>query len=132
MEKEGYVSLWVGSINSYEELSEYVSLIYTKEGEWKSSPFLKDYDIDMDDFDEDYIESVCIKNSVDSLEELICGCSYEEVVIPKFEKMLKSFNEKINTAILLYNFEYDGTNRVIKTEDYYFKYIGTVMYLNGM
>ena len=58
MEKEGYVSLWIGNLESDEKLLEYVELVYTDDGEWLPSQFLQDFNIDIDDFNEDCIESV--------------------------------------------------------------------------
>lgn len=56
MEKQGYISLWVGHIVNEEELNEYLELIYTDEGELLPSGFLRDFHIDLDEIDEDFIE----------------------------------------------------------------------------
>ena len=108
MEKEGYVSLWIGNIKSDDELMAYVELEYTDDGDCIPSKFLKDFSIDIDDFDEDFIERVCHENKVSSISELISGCSYEEIILPKIEeKMEGQFQDKVNSAILLYNFDFD-------------------------
>ena len=52
MEREGYVSLWIGNSKSDEELLEYVELVYTDDGDWLPSQFLQDFNIDINDFDE--------------------------------------------------------------------------------
>ena len=83
MEKEGYVSLWIGNIKSDDELMAYVELEYTDDGDCIPSKFLKDFSIDIDDIDEDFIERVCHENKVSSISELISGCSYEEIILPK-------------------------------------------------
>lgn len=57
MEKKGLVSLWIGIINLDDDLSEYVKLNYTEEGDGFSSRFMNDFNIQMDDFDGDFIES---------------------------------------------------------------------------
>ncbi|UOQ94875.1 hypothetical protein MUO14_08090 [Halobacillus shinanisalinarum] len=44
MEKQGYVSLWIGNIQDF-----------------LPSPFLNDFAIDIDDFDEDFFEKVIPK-----------------------------------------------------------------------
>lgn len=49
MEKEGYVSLWIGNIKSDDELMAYVELEYTDDGDCIPSKFLKDFSIDIDD-----------------------------------------------------------------------------------
>lgn len=103
------------NIKSDRELLEYVDLLYTDDGDYVQSPFLKDFDIDIDDFDEDYIERVCLDEVVNSIDSLISGCSYEDVVIPQYEKIVKGVSiVKYNAGILLYNFEYDGNIKYIK------------------
>ena len=43
MEREGYVSLWIGNIKSDDELIAYVELEYTDDGDCIPSKFLKDF-----------------------------------------------------------------------------------------
>lgn len=130
MEKQGYVSLWIGNSKSDEELLEYVELIYTDDGYYLQSQFLQDFNIDIDDFDEDCIERVCLEKDVNSIIELISGCSYEDIVIPKYEKMVDELSlVKFNAGILLYNFQYDGNVGSVNNKDYEFKFIGSVEYV---
>lgn len=129
MGKDGFVSLWIGNIDSQDLLDEYAELIYTDEGEWLPSPFLGDFNINMDDFDEDFIEKVCHGNEVMTLSELISGCSYEDVVILKFINMYgDKLPNDINSAVLLYNFGYNGNTKEVQKDELNFKYIGTVSY----
>lgn len=129
MEKEGFVSLWIGNIDSQDSLDEYTELIYTEEGECLPSTFLADFNIDMDDFDEDFIEKVCHKKNVKSLNELIAGCSYEDVVILRFTNVLgDGLLKGVNSAILLYNYEYDGNIKKTRNGEQSFRYISTVQY----
>ncbi|WP_283945568.1 immunity 22 family protein [Bacillus subtilis] len=59
MERQNFVSLWIGSINDDESLSKYVELDYNEdEGDFLPSQFLIDFDIDIDELDEDFIEKV--------------------------------------------------------------------------
>lgn len=130
MEQDGYVSLWIGKSESDEELLNYVETDYTEDGDCLPSQFLKDFNIDIDDFDEDYIERVCLENDTNSVSEIIDGCSYGDIVVPEFEKMVDGIQvKKINSGILLYNFKYDGSVEVIKNKNYEFRYIGTVKYM---
>ncbi|MEC2020254.1 immunity 22 family protein [Bacillus velezensis] len=77
MERQNYVSLWIGSIKDNESLSKYVELVYNEdEGDFLPSQFLIDFDIDIDDLDEDFIEKVAHENSRNNLPALI-GCSYD-------------------------------------------------------
>lgn len=128
MEKEGYVSLWIGNIKSDDELMDYVELEYTDDGDCEPSAFLKDYNIDIDEFDEDYIERVCHTKKTNSISELISGCSYEDIIVPLIEgKIGKEIPEKVNSAILLYNFDFDCNTDGIDTV-YNFKFVCSVKY----
>lgn len=129
MEKEGYVSLWIGNMKVDDELLEYVELRYTDEGEWEPSKFMIDFNIDIDDFDEDYIERVYHETVVNSVSELIAGCSYDNIIIPKIEKVLgKNFSADINSAILLYNYDYDEMAKRVNVSQCKFEYVCSVEY----
>ena len=83
----------------------------------------------LDDFDEDFIERVCHENKVSSISELISGCSYEEIILPKIEeKMEGQFQDKVNSAILLYNFDFDEKIDRVNTSQYTFTFICSVKY----
>ena len=130
MEKEGYVSLWIGNAKSDEELLEYVELVYTDDGDWLPSQFLQDFNIDIDDFDEDFIERVCRQKEANSIIELISGCSYENIIMPKYENLIDGVSAvKFNAGILIYNFQYDGNVGSVNNKDYEFKFIGSVEYI---
>ncbi|MBD1382627.1 immunity 22 family protein [Metabacillus arenae] len=129
MEKQGNVSLWIGKINTEEDLNDYLKLVYTDDGESLPSPFLKDFEIELSDFDEDFIEAVFRGESVGNLECLIEGCSYDDIVIPLFGgKNRTVLPDKTNSAILLYNFDYQGRKKEIRNKDYVFEYLGSVKY----
>ena len=129
MEKKGMVSLWIGDIESDEALEDYLEVGYNEDGTLKVPRFLRDYDIELDDYDEDFVERIYLEETVDELKKLIKGCSYEEMVEPLFSDMigLNSIQE-INAAILLYNFEYIGDIKFIEGEGRKFNFIGTVKY----
>ncbi|MCY7962948.1 immunity 22 family protein [Bacillus inaquosorum] len=131
MERQNFVSLWIGSINDDESLSKYVELDYNEdEGDFLPSQFLIDFDIDIDDLDEDFIEKVAHKKTCNNLSTLIGGCSYDSVILPRFENMVgTTIPEQINAAVLLYNFEYDGREKEINAKNYSFKFIGAVPYV---
>lgn len=131
MERQNFVSLWIGSINDDESLSKYVELDYNEdEGDFLPSQFLIDFDIDIDDLDEDFIEKVVHEKNCNNLSELIGGCSYDSVILPRFENIVgTAIPEQINAAVLLYNFEYDGREKEINAKNYTFKFIGAVPYV---
>nr|WGD92694.1 immunity 22 family protein [Bacillus subtilis] len=131
MERQNFVSLWIGSINDDESLSKYVELDYNEdEGDFLPSQFLIDFDIDIDELDEDFIEKVAHEKNCNNLSELIGGCSYDSVILPRFENIVgTAIPEHINVAVLLYNFEYDGREKEINDKNYSFKFIGAVPYV---
>ncbi|KML38985.1 MULTISPECIES: immunity 22 family protein [Cytobacillus] len=105
MEKQGWVSIWLGNINDEDSIGEYVDLTYDDDGESVPSQFFIDFNIDMDETDEDTIEKAVYKNSSSDISALLDGCSYEEIVIPKIQKSI-NLKKSYNAVILIYNFEY--------------------------
>ena len=129
MEKQGVVSLWLGSTKSNGFLVDYINLKYTDNDECITSEFFNDFDIDIDDIDEDFIEKVRYEMASKDLDFLLDGCSYEENVIPNIKKIIRGIENEINTVILLYNFKYSGIKTGINNDDYSMTYIGTVAYI---
>ncbi len=130
MEKEGLVSLWIGCAASDEELYKYASLDYeADEDEEIMCQFHKDFHIPLDDFDEDYIESVRFNELKTSLAEMLTGCSYEDSVIPAFQAIAgDTLAESCNAVILLYNFCYDGNTEIVRTKDGFFRFVAAAEY----
>ncbi|MEH7341876.1 immunity 22 family protein, partial [Priestia megaterium] len=81
MEKQGIVSIWLGNIKNQKQLEKYVDLTYDEEGESVPSKFFEDFNIDMDETDEDFIEKAVLEEKSDEISVLLEGCSYEEVII---------------------------------------------------
>lgn len=107
MEKQGWVSIWLGNIKEEDSIEKYVDLTYDEDGESVPSKFFIDFNIDMDETDEDTIEKVVYKNSSSDISTLLDGCSYEEIIIPKIKKSIDLKNS-YNAVILIYNFEYNN------------------------
>ncbi|WP_273128703.1 immunity 22 family protein [Bacillus weihaiensis] len=105
MEKQGWVSIWLGNIKDEDSIGEYVDLTYDEDGESVPSQFFMDFNIDMDETDEDTIEKAVYKYSSSDISELLDGCSYEEIIIPKIQKSI-NLKKSYNAVILIYNFEY--------------------------
>lgn len=122
---EMYVSLWVGCSESDEKILDYISVDYSEEDteDYYYSQFMKDFGID--DVDEDDMERIFLDNETDSIKCLLSGCSYEDKIIPEFEKIFVS-GEKFNSGLLLYEHEYNGNITVNKNEYCQLKFIGTV------
>ncbi|RIW34295.1 hypothetical protein D3H55_09960 [Bacillus salacetis] len=107
MEKQGWVSIWLGNINDEDSIGEYVDLTYDEDGESVPSQFFIEFNIDMDETDEDTIEKAVYKNNSSDISLLLEGCSYEEIVIPKIQKSI-NLKKSYNAVILIYNFEYNN------------------------
>ncbi|SFJ16105.1 immunity 22 family protein [Thermoflavimicrobium dichotomicum] len=123
MEKEGFVSLFIGNSHSYKELQDYISNNYTEDGDALPSEFEKDFNIDY--YDEDFREVKCYNKSSNDLRVLLEGFSYDEEIIPKFIEICgECLNQEANSVILLYNFLYNGNIN----ETNQFRFLGTVQY----
>lgn len=107
MEKQGWVSVWLGNINDEDSIGEYVDLTYDEDGESVPSQFFIDFKIDVDETDEDTIEKEVYKNSSSDIATLLDGCSYEEIVIPKIQKSI-NLKKSYNAVILIYNFQFQN------------------------
>lgn len=105
MEKQGWVSVWLGNLNDEDSIGEHVDLTYDEDGESVPSQFFIDFKIDVDETDEDTIEKEVYKNSSSDIAALLGGCSYEEIVIPKIQKSI-NLKKSYNAVILIYNFQY--------------------------
>ena len=117
MEKQGWVSIWLGNIKEEDSIGEYVDLTYDEDGESVPSKFFIDFNIDMDETDEDTIEKAVYKNSSSDISTLLDGCSYEEIIIPKIKKSI-DLKKSYNAVILIYNFEYN--NEITSTDAFDF------------
>jgi hypothetical protein len=107
MEKQGWVSIWLGNMGEEDSIEEYVDLMYDEDGESVPSKFFIDFNIDMDETDEDTIEKAVYKNSSSDISTLLDGCSYEEMIIPKIKENI-DLKKSYNAVILIYNFEYNN------------------------
>lgn len=106
MEKQGWVSIWLGNMNGEDSIEEYVNVTYDEDGESAPSQFHIDFNIDMDEMDEDKIEKAVYKSRSSNIVTLLNGCSYEEIIVPKI-KGDRNFKRLYNAVILLYDFEYN-------------------------
>ncbi|OCA83188.1 hypothetical protein A8F94_18915 [Bacillus sp. FJAT-27225] len=120
MEREGYVSLWVGGFESKRDLDEYLKIEFTEDGDALPSRLGEDFFIDY--YDEDFREAKFFEKPPESLEEALNGFSYDEVIVPAFEGKYKGF---LNTAVLLYNFYYEERAEGKKSP---LLFVGTIRY----
>lgn len=123
MEKEGFVSLFIGNSKSYKDLQNYILNSYTEDGDLLPSEFEKDFNIDY--YNEDFREVEFYDEPSDDLRVLLEGFSYDEEIIPKFIELCgERLNQEVNSVILLYNFQYNGH----VNEKNQFRFLGTVQY----
>lgn len=123
MESKGTVSIWLGNIEE-DDLREYTAFVYDDEGECCPSIFFSNFQIDMADVDEDFIEIDTVTKGSDRVAVLLQGCSYEEIVIPAIEQEI-SLTKTYNAMILMYNFDYHGAVR----SSGMFDFIASVAYI---
>ncbi|MEW9675763.1 immunity 22 family protein [Lentibacillus sp. L22] len=124
MEKQGIVSIWLGNVKEEYELEEYVNLKYDEDGESIPSKFYVDFNIDMDEADEDFIEKAVLVQKSNNISVLLDGCSYDENILPKIDRDI-NLNKYYNAVILMYNFEYN--NRINSSNK--FDYITSTNYM---
>lgn len=107
MEKEGFVSLFVGISKSYNDLKNYILNSYTEDGDILPSKFEIDFNIDY--YNEDFREIEFYEEASNDLRVLLEGFSYYRDIIPKFIELCgERLNQEVNSVILLYNFHYNG------------------------
>ncbi|ESK56576.1 immunity 22 family protein [Acinetobacter tjernbergiae] len=101
MQKDNYVSIWVGVLDSSNSLDNYTFNNYSLDGECEGSTFSNKFEIDF--VDDDLIEKSFFSLSSD-LGVVLDGFSY-------CEKIIKEINLKldfpINSIILVYNYLYN-------------------------
>ncbi|PDY46417.1 hypothetical protein COL30_21120 [Bacillus pseudomycoides] len=120
------MSLWLGNFKSKEMLQKYVEIKFDEQGDRILSQFMRDFQIDFIDYNEDLLEITFIDISTTSLQLLLEGASYYEKIISQFtdyygERMLESYN----AVIRVYDFEYSEANAV---ENRNIVFAGAVVY----
>ena len=124
--ENGYVSIWLGVCNSYDELDEYLTANYDDDGEAISSKFEEDYKLY---FDEDFREADVADEASDDLEVLLEGFSAYDTFINEVKTSLGNpLTQFYNSAILLYDFKYDSNILDIQHEDFSLLFIGSFQY----
>ena len=90
--------------------------------------FLEQFEIDIDDIDEDFIEKTVRELGNNNINELLEGCSYEDVVILNIVRLRgQKLDNIFNSVILMYNFEYEGGREFNKSDKV--EFIGTISYI---
>ena len=129
MENPGVMSLWIGNFRTKQSLKEYVEIKFDEVGDRIQSKFIRDFNIDFIDYNQDLLESTLIENSTTSLTNLLNGSSYEAEILSQFvEHYGEELPEIYDSAIKLYDFEYDGDIDEVKFKSGNLIYMGSVVY----
>ncbi|HDR7613251.1 TPA: immunity 22 family protein [Bacillus mycoides] len=129
MENPGVMSLWIGNFRTKQSLKEYVEIKFDEIGDRIQSKFMRDFNIDFIDYNQDLLESTLIENSTTSLTNLLNGSSYEAEILSQFvEHYAEELPETYDSIIRLYDFEYDGDIDEVKFKSGNLIYMGSVVY----
>jgi hypothetical protein len=128
MEEIGTVSLWLGKTDSFESLESALQVSYSEDGDFEGSPFTKGFNIKF--YDEGCREAEFFDKSSDSIETLLEGFSYDNIIVPKFSALTDSLTQQYNAVVLLYNFRYIGSVLEWNHRLVYFKFLGSVSYIS--
>lgn len=126
MEEEGTVSLWVGKAISREELERVLEVSFSDDGDFLGSEFSRAFGIDY--YEDSTREAEVHDGAAKTLNDLLHGASYEEKIIPEFEKLTGSRLAGENAVVLLYNIRYEGTKGAWTTGGLELRFVGTVRY----
>ncbi|PZD93019.1 hypothetical protein DNH61_24845 [Paenibacillus sambharensis] len=127
MEKEGFVSLWVGNVQSFEELNRLLTVSYSDEGDFAPSIFAKHFEIRR--YDDAVREAEYYEEASNDLSQLLEGFSYDEEIIPKFIAIeQEGLPNESNAVVLLYNFQYAGAVSESTILSNYLRFVGAVKY----
>ncbi|QIW19764.1 immunity 22 family protein [Bacillus thuringiensis] len=129
MENPGVMSLWIGNFRTKQSLKEYVEIKFDEVGDRTQSKFMRDFNLDFIDYNQDLLESTLIEDSTTSLTTLLSGSSYETEILSQFvEHYGEELPEIYDSVIKLYDFEYDGDIDEVKFKSGNLIYMGSVVY----
>ncbi|EJQ45776.1 MULTISPECIES: immunity 22 family protein [Bacillus] len=107
MEVHGMVSIWLGNMETQDQLDVYMEVTYDEEGDSIPARFFVDFNIDMIDVDEDFIEKEVLEEASDDISVLLTGCSYDDKILSRIKEEVK-LKKSYNSIVLIYNFQYDN------------------------
>ncbi|HEX4143201.1 MAG TPA: immunity 22 family protein [Pirellulales bacterium] len=107
-EVPGAVSLWVGFSPSRDALEEYADIDYSTNDHPHVSRLAKDFETGW--YDHDFMDTSFHDWSTRSLPDLLHGCSYASLIVPKFVALCgELLPTAVNSAVLLYDFRHNGS-----------------------
>jgi len=104
---EGYIAVWLGRFESYDEFEEYIKVHYEYEDDKNiNSQFEKDFDLEF--YDRDIVEFSMLENKENKIEKLFEGSSYLDSFIQKLDitEILP-----FNVIIRIYDYKYTNENK---------------------
>lgn len=122
-----YVSIWVAHTNWDDSiLREVLSPSYSEDGDFLGSEFTNTFTLGY--IDDDKIEAETIEPTT-SFADAIDGFSYDTDILNdmKIKKNLSN-DTPIDTIVLIYDYEFNGSSNVKAIRDKYFLYIGKFEY----
>ncbi len=126
--KEGFVSLWLGTVKSEKDLEKLMIIGYTDDGDLIPSGFSKLFS--MGRYNDDFREVRFYDKGIKSIPEALNGFSYSDDITMYFESLIPA--EKLhgfNSVVLIYNFQYSGDKTEVENSTFgHFKYIGFTRY----
>ncbi|WP_459502382.1 immunity 22 family protein [Bacillus sp. C1] len=129
MGNPGVMSLWVGNFRTKQSLKEYVEIKFDEVGDRIQSKFMRNFNIDFIDYNQDLLESTLIEDSTTSLTTLLSGSSYEAEILSQFvEHYGEELPENYYSIIILYEFKCDGDIDEVKFKSGNLIYMGSVVY----
>lgn len=127
MIEEGKVSLWIGTAPSLDTLEDYIRFRYSDDGDLVLSPFAKDFALGR--FDEGKREAEVFDEPRNTLSSLLPGCSYDEVVIPRFMALAgDQLPGPVNAIVLIYDYAFNGVARSTSSPQVQLRGVGVVSY----
>jgi hypothetical protein len=95
--------LWVGISPSQDALWDYVEMDYSAEN--VLSQFARDFGLGH--YDHNFMEAFALEKPTNILAELLRGCSYDSLIIPKFVELCgEVLPIESNAAVVFYDFRH--------------------------
>ena len=127
MRQDGFVSLWIGKASTPAELDEYIRLGYTEDGELRPSQFMVDFALPR--WDESCREAECYEKDTMTVQEILSGFSYDDQIIPQFERQIgPALPKSANAVVLLYNFNHQPASATASDGPVSLHFIGVAEY----
>ncbi|PEB38607.1 immunity 22 family protein [Bacillus pseudomycoides] len=119
------VTVWIGNFESNDEFENYTNIKYTEDGD--SIPSIFEQHFNLGYYDRDLVEKKWIFQPLtNNIQDLLKRFSYYEQFTEQFDNV--NFNKEFNTAILVYNFEYDARKTKITYKNNELECIGVAQY----